>query len=390
MRGHGIGGSLLSFFENYLSDRLQSVFINSSISDFQTVNAGVPQGSVLGPFLFLLYVNDIADTLCNVARLFADDTSISASSTDIEEIKQTLDRDLKSLNEWSITWKVAFNPSKTEILLIGNRNESITLEFNDTLISSSSSHKHLGLTFSSNAKWSLHIDNICKSALKEINVLRKLKFTLSRKALNKIYRTFILPLLEYACEVWDGLSVNDEDKLEKIQLQAARIVTGLPLFASREALYFETGWETLKDRRNRRKLTLFHKIYHRNTPQYLHDIIQPLVRHNTYNVRNNDDFTLPNYRLQSTRISFFPSTIKLWNDLEPDIRHNGNFHQFRNYLRAERDVYKIPNYFYVGDRKYNVILTRLRNMCSNLNYDLFRVNLTNTPNCYCGMSLTTY
>ena len=227
-------------------------------------------------------------------------------------------------------------------------------------------------------------DNICKSALKEINVLRKLKFTLSRKSLNKIYTTYILPLLEYACEVWDGGNITDGDKLEKIQLQAARIVTGLPLFASREALYFETGWETLKDRRKRRKLTLFHKIFNKDTPQFLSDILEPLYRHNTYNVRNNDDFTLPNYRLQSTRNSFFPSTIKLWNELEPEVRHNYSFNQFRFYLRSERDIYKVPDYFFAGERKYNVILTRLRNLCSNLNFDLFRVNLTHSPVCFCG------
>ena len=159
------------------------MFLNSALSRYRSINAGVPQGSVLGPFFFLLYVNDITDRLNNVARLFADDTSISAESENIDEIKETLNRDLESLHEWSKKWKVSFNPSKTEILLIGNRrNDSITLEFNNTQIHSCSYHKHLGLTFSSNAKWSLHIDNICKSALKEINVLRKLKFTLSRKS----------------------------------------------------------------------------------------------------------------------------------------------------------------------------------------------------------------
>ena len=105
-----------------------------------------------------------------------------------------------------------------------------------------------------------------------------MKYLLSRSALNRIYCTFILPLLEYACEVLGRCSKFDEDKLEKVQLEAARIVTGMPLFASRESLYFETGWETLKDRRTRRELTLFYRVYNHDVPSFLSDIVDPLRR----------------------------------------------------------------------------------------------------------------
>ena len=172
--------------------------------------------------------------------------------------------------------------------------EDFNLRFGDAVILPVEAHKHLGVTFASNAKWSQHIDNICKTALKEINGLRKLKYLLSRSALNRIYCTFILPLLEYACEVWDGCSKFDEDKLEKVQLEAARIVTGMPLFASRESLYFETGWESLKDRQIRRKLTLFHKVYNHDVPSFLSDIVDPLRRNNIRNFRNTFDFEVPN------------------------------------------------------------------------------------------------
>ena len=103
--------------------------------------------------------------------------------------------------------------------------EDFNLRFGDSVILPVESHKHLGVTLALNAKWSQHIDNICKTALKEINGLRKLKYLLSRGALNRIYCTFILPLLEYTCEVLGGCSKFDEDKLEKVQLEAARIVT---------------------------------------------------------------------------------------------------------------------------------------------------------------------
>ena len=301
LNSYGIKGSLLSFLQNYLSDRKQCVAINNSFSSFQFINAGVPQGSVLGPLLFLIYVNDIADNLLSTSRLFADDTSMSSSSKNNLEIKCIMEHDLCNIIDWADKWKVTFNPSKTELLFIGNYSDDFEIDFDDIKLKPSECHKHLGITFSSNMKWTTHIENICKSALKQINALKKLKFTLSRTALHKIYVTYILPTLEYACEVWDGCSKLDEEKLGKVQLEAARLITGLPIFASRESLYKETGWETLKDRRTRRKLTIFHKIYNSNAPEFLTDILDSYKRTNPYNLRNPNDLGFPNYRLQSTR-----------------------------------------------------------------------------------------
>jgi hypothetical protein len=95
--------------------------------------------------------------------------------------------------------------------------------------------------FSSDGKWTLHIDNILSNASKQLCVIRTLKFILKRGILEKIYLTFIRPLLEYSCEIWDNCSQTDNDRLEKIQLEAARIVTGLTAFSSRDSLYQETG-----------------------------------------------------------------------------------------------------------------------------------------------------
>jgi hypothetical protein len=113
-------------------------------------------------------------------------------------------------------------------------------------------HKHLGVTISRNCKWAKHINNICQKATMQIFVLRKLKFILNRNNLSKICVPYILPLLEYACELWDECCSRNADKLNQLQLEAARIITGLPKFPSKRSLYFETGWETLSCRRMRR------------------------------------------------------------------------------------------------------------------------------------------
>jgi len=111
--------------------------------------------------------------------------------------------------------------------------------------------------FSSNCKWHCHIQNILKSTSGQLSILHKFKIKLKRENLEKIYFTKIRPLLEYACELWDCCTILDLNEIEQIQHEAARIVTGLPTFASIESLYFETGWEPLYSRRHSRKLNLF-------------------------------------------------------------------------------------------------------------------------------------
>ena len=178
--------------------------------------------------------------------------------------------------------------------------------------------------------------------MKKINVLRKLKYTLSRDSLDKIYNTFILPCLEYACELWDGCSLADQNKLEKIHNQAARIVTGLPLFASIDSLYTETGWVSLKERREKRKLCMFYKIHNNLAPNSISNLIPQQVRETTpYNLRQNDNYYIPTYRLQSTILSFIPSTLNLWNSLDLSLRNRPSLNQFKYHLKRTYHSYKV-------------------------------------------------
>ena len=227
IKSYGVDSNLLSWFSSYLQDRQQRVVINNSSSSLCNVSAGV----VLGPLLFILYINDIAENLISLSRLFADDTSFSYSSRDELQIKTVIDHDLKELDEWSIT-------------------------FNGRTIPITNSNKHLGVTFSSDAKWNIYIENILSSIYKHLNVLRKLKYKLSRKKLEKLYLVYIRPIFEYASEVWDNCGVGNSNKLDQLQLEAARIVTGLPIFASSILIYKELSRESLTERRKRRKLQM--------------------------------------------------------------------------------------------------------------------------------------
>ena len=195
-----------------------------------------------------------------------------------------------------------------------------------------------------------------------------------------IYRCFILPILEYASEVWDGCSKAVENRLESIQLDVARLPCGLPIFCNKTYLYKETCLEPLVERRKRRKMFIFYKIQNGMTSEYVSGLIPNLLRdENAYPLRNRNNVI---QRLSTTERLFIPSTIALWNNLPDEIRESDTMLSFKS--RITPVVEKMPPYFEIGHRKLIIVHARLRNFYSNLNYDLFRVNLTADSSCACG------
>ena len=186
-------------------NRKQRVLINSTASQLGTLSAGVPQGSVLGPLFFLFYVNDITETLLSLTRLFADNSSLFFSATNIQDLQGILNHDLAVISAWTKQWLVTFNPSKTEAILSSLRqnNHTPSLFFENTLTEFVESHKHLGFTLSSNGNWHTHIENILKSDYKVLGIMRKLKYSFSRQALNQVYISYVRLVLEYSSVVWE-------------------------------------------------------------------------------------------------------------------------------------------------------------------------------------------
>ena len=166
------------WFEDYLNDRSQKVLINGKTSSQKPVSAGVLQGSVLGPLLFLIYINDISDYLTGLAWLFADDASLSYSSTDKHKIELIVNKDLQKFSDSAKKWLIIFNPQKTEVMLISYvfNDNNFELIIDGTILKIVETHNHLGVHLSSNNKWSKHINSIIESASKQISYLRKIKY----------------------------------------------------------------------------------------------------------------------------------------------------------------------------------------------------------------------
>lgn len=388
LRQNGIKGKLLDWISDYLSSRKQRVFINSASSFISIITAGVPQGSVLGTLFFLVFVDDISCNLLSLIRLFADDSSLFFTATKIEDIEGIVNHDLAMILAWAKLWLVDFNPNKTEAILFSLRNNSETpnLLFDGTNIKFVDNHKHLGVTLTSSGQWNTHIENVLKSAYKVLGIMRKVKYSFNRQALNQMYISYVRPILEYASILWDGCTVQDKNALEKLQNEAARIVTGLTRSTSLVNLYKECGWDSLADRRHFQKLCFMYKCTSNTVPGYILDLIPPNVRDiSNYPLRNSENISSIYTRTERFARSCLPSSISLWNNLESPIKQNDSFPAFRSSLKQHLlSTHEVPDYFVKGKRKLSVLHARIRNNCSDLKSDMYTNHLSNDRVCSCG------
>ena len=382
----GVRGKLLEWFQDYLSHRTQIVVLGGETSDPKELTTGVPQGSVLGPLLFLVYINDIVCNIESIMKLFADDTSMSNSHTNPEHRAKVLNSDLLKVELWSKNWKVKFNDTKTELMNFNRDNlPNPNLYFSQTLLLESTQHKHLGLILQNNCKWREHVNYIIKKVSPLINCLKSLKYRLTRKPLETMYKSFILPIFDYSDILWDNCTAEETNQLESLQLQGLRIITGLIKGTSHALIYKESGICSLKKRRERHKLIAYHKIVNGNAPQYLIDLLPPLVADiNPYHRRRPLERSVPPHKTEIYRTSFFPSTTHLWNNLPEHIQSSTSLSAFKRFITNSDTI--VPPHFYAGKRNEQILHCRMRNNMSNLNSDLQKRHLSPSASCTCGYS----
>lgn len=393
LKSLGVTGPLLEWFSNYLQERRQRVVLKGHHSDWGYITAGVPQGSVLGPLLFLIYINDIVDVVQSGIRLFADDTTLFVTSEDHEISSRVLNNDLESLSAWARQWLVTFSPAKTESMCITLRqlrvDHSNPLFFENQRLSSVPEHKHLGVVLTHNLSWSPHITQICDKAGRVLNLLSYFQYKLDRDTLETMYTSFVRPVLEYGCVVWSDCTQNDSDLLESVQKRAARIVSGGIRGTSTQVLYSELGWQSLKDRRDFHSLCLFYKINNQLCPSYLSQYLPEQVdvrAGGVYNLRNRGDLSIPRARTTLYQNSFFPRMTQLWNSLDRSISNSSSLAVFKK--RLNEHTFTLPNMvkaiYASGERKANIIHARLRMKCSSLNGHLYSNHIVPNPRCSCG------
>ena len=229
--------------------------------------AGVPQGSILGPFFFLIYTNNLSHNLLSTAKLFADDTSVFSIVHDIDSSTKQLNDDLKNISDWAYQWKMSFNPdlSKEARVVIfsckSSRVDHPSVTFNNPSVARTSCQKHLGLDLDEKLNFSHHIKEKISKPCKVIGVIRELHYVLARHSLLTIYKSFIRLCLDFGNIVFD--QPNNwafSNKLEAVQYNAALAITGAIRGTSKTKVYQELGLESLKSQWWFRRLCYFYKI----------------------------------------------------------------------------------------------------------------------------------
>ena len=246
---YGLRGIVNDFFKSFLKDRSQFVSINNSHSSLSTINIGVAQGSTLSPLLFLLYINDISNSIDSTPRLFADDTCLLVTSPSLKQLKSSLTSEINRVSMWVQANKLTFNPAKSNLLIITPKLNSpsinIDIQCTDGLIKSVNKAKYLGTLLDAKLTFSDHIKALETKVSRSVGILSKLKYFLPQDALLKLYYALIHSHLNYGILAWGNTYHSYLLKLMRLQNKAIRVVTcsgwnnsAFPLFKKTKCSYY--------------------------------------------------------------------------------------------------------------------------------------------------------
>ena len=338
---YGITGCALAFIQSYLSDRTQICQLGDKMSK-RNVKCGIPQGFILGPLLFLTYINDLPECLSQAtSRLFADDTNLTVAGEIIREVELAMNDDLARLKEWLLANKLSLNVARTEFMLIGSDykiNNLVTqpkIKIDHTKIKQVYNSRVLGVDIDNKLKWNNHIDTIAKKVFSGIGGVRRIRDFVDRDTLISVYKSLIRPHFDYCSEVWDALGNGLSNRLQKLQNRAARVVLGM----SNDTPGFEAlgmlGWESLETRRAKGKAVYMYKVLNGLASTSLNDLFVSKSDITEYDQRGSyTSLQLPHPKTEKLKKSFSFSGAKLWNSLPTDLRNADTLSDFKKGLCA--------------------------------------------------------
>ena len=340
LKYYGVATASINWFTSYLENRQQVCYANGITSSIDNVTCGVPQGSILGPLLFLIYINDISKCLdYGVARLFADDTNLTFSGCSFPVLQNKMSKDLKGIASWLSANRLTLNVLKTDFMVVGSRQrvasleEDIALSLLDTELEKVKSVKCLGVDIDEYLTWDNHMLSIRQKVTRNVSVLRRVKPFLKTENLINIYRSIIEPYFTYCCIVWDSISETQTVNLQKLQNRAARIITGASYSQRSSDVLCELGWMTLETMRKRQKAILIFKILNGLTPPYLSEMFTHSASFHDYGLRSSKmNLALPKSRTDFYRNTFAFTGAKIWNDLPNSLKEETSLKKFMSKL----------------------------------------------------------
>ena len=331
LKAHGIGNGMINWIEKWLIDRRQRVVVDGEVSNWKAVLSGVPQGSVLGPILFLIYINDLDDDITSKVLKFADDTKVFRKIKS-DAGRQHLQDDLNKLIEWSEKWQMLFNFGKCKCLHTGHGNEDAQYTMGDTVLNTTLKEKDLGLTISADMKVSEQCGIAAAKGNQILGLIRRIIVYKEKELIIPLYKTIVRPHLEYCIQAWRPYRKKDIDMLERVQRRATKMIPKLRNI-SYEMRLKECGLTTLETRRLRGDQIEVFKIL--NGYENIDGNIFFTVKEERRTRGHGVTLAKKQCRLDIRKFSFSQRTVNEWNRLSADCVGASSVNIFKNKI----DIY---------------------------------------------------
>ena len=275
--------SVINWFKSYLYERSQSVTIERNISKSLPLNTGVPQGSILGPLLFIIYTSDLPLCLPSECKLFmyADDSTITCSSSNINEIEDNLNTALGRIYDWCVRNKLIINANKTKSMLIGSKQKVHNTDLNVSIagvsVAKVNDVKCLGVIIDESLSWGPHVEYVKKTVSSKLGMLNRIRNYVPQSSLHSLFVCLVSPSLDYCCTVWGGRYIYHDTMLNKCLKRAARIILQCAFLTPSADMFSKLNWLSFSERVKYRKTTLVFKCLNRMSPVYMTNLFTPLM-----------------------------------------------------------------------------------------------------------------
>jgi len=335
---YGIRGTPLKWFSSYLTNRQQFTVIGDSLSSSCIVSHGVPQGSILGPLLFLVFINDLPNA-SNLFKytLFADDSTLSASFNRNDDIAGTINAELVNVNSWLKANKICINANKTKYILFTYRKNIVLppILINNDRIGEVNHIKFLGILFDKNLTFKNHVDYISAKVSRSIGVIYKLSFFLPTNILHKLYYSLIQPYLLYGIEAWFSTYRSITNKITVLQKKACRAVNNLKSQDHTTQYFRMMGALKLQHLYEYQIATYIYKTINNDHDAELLDSLNLNMDMHSYYTRNRNNWRIPAFKRGKSQFSIQYTGVKFWNELSSYIRNATTVSNFKSRLRND-------------------------------------------------------
>ena len=327
LRAYGIRGEVLQWIKEFLKHRRQRVVLNGSKSTWSSVTSGIPQGSVLGPTLFLVFINDLPDVVRALIQIFADDSKMYLEISTPND-SESLQTDLGKMESWTHTWQLKFNEAKCKVVHMGKNNTNTDYTLNSgAKLETSTCEKDLGVLVDNKLTFSDHAQKAVSKANSKLGIIRRSYTYLDSEVVSKLFTSLVRPILEYGIVAWSPVYKKDADAIERVQRRATKLVPKLKLLPYPERLK-KLKLPSMYFRRARGDMIEAFKYL---TNRYKSE--NPLVRDYDTRTRGHNLKLKKQYANTNIRKNFFSiRVVDLWNSLPQDIVSSNSVNMFKNRL----------------------------------------------------------